>query len=231
LHSIVPVGFDKYVRILQPGWFWKEESRTELERGEVDDLENKKRSTAVPWKDVAELNGKIAHRSMQWWAIAPTSIDVRSGCSGYSAPHEGELTLEIIEPIFEILIEFGGEDQECICAIWEGYGNLDSLPKDTRIEGLGQQGYYLFNVTLGALRDQWRLVLKHAHESAGLTPQAIWPITKDWYYAIPFEMYSSYFGGPNAISEQILTLSGIESLTALPGDNLWIDEFNVNPEG
>ena len=177
---------------------------------------------------MAEQNGKIGHRLMHWRSIAPTSIDVRSGSSGFSAPYEGELTIEIVETLFDIFIRHHGEDQECVCAFWEGYGIFDRVPARIRIEGLGQQGHFLFHASLAAIRDQWRLVLQHAREPSGLTPQAVWPTSRDWYYAVPFEMHSSFFGGPAHLAAEIQSETRLESFEALPGDNIWLDEINAN---
>ena len=228
LHSRVPSGFARYVRLYQPGWYWQAVSRTKQESWGVDDVENRKRSTPVRWRDIAEQNGKTVHRLMQWWSIAPPSIDVRSGNSGFSAPYDGELTLEMVETLFDILIRHSGEEQECICAFWEGFGIFDRFPASIRVEGIGQQGHILFNASLAAVRDQWCLVLQHAREPSGLTPQAVWPISCDWYYAVPFEMYSSYFGGAARIVAEILSEPSLETDKALPGDNLWQDEINTD---
>lgn len=227
LHSVVPAGFAAYVRLLQPGWQWQEVVRTEEDILNVDDYDDRKRSTPVRWHDVARRAGKTIHREMQWWSIAPDSmIDTRTGRGGMSPPYEGEITLRMAECLFDILVRHSGEDEECICAFWEGFGILRNVPDNIRVEGIGQQGHVLFHASLGAVRDQWRLVLKYPRGLSGLTPQAVWPVSRDWYYAVPFEMHSSYFAGPAELIAEIRADTRLETMEALPGDSVWHDRLN-----
>ena len=206
--------------------FWPAVDRTQEEVWAVDDYEDQKRSTPIRWCDTADENNKTIHSLMQWHSIAPPPIDSRSGAGGTTAPYDGEITLEMMEIVFDILIRHSGEEQECICAIWGGFGNLDHLRGVTRIEGIGQQEHILFNASLGAVRDQWSIVLKHYLEPSGLTPQVIWPTSRDWYYTVPFEMHSSYFGGPDDMAAKIRDASALETYDVFPGDNIWKDDVN-----
>lgn len=227
LHNVVPAGFAAYVRLLHPGWEWQAVGRSEVERLSVDDYEDRKRSTPVRWREVAHHRSRAIHREMQWWDIAPDSmIDTRSGRGGLSPPYDGEITLDMAECLFDILVRHSGENEECICAFWEGFGILRNVPDSIRVRGIGQQEHVLFHASLGAVRDQWRLVLKYARESSGLTPQAVWPVTRDWYFAVPFEMQSSYLGGSAELIGEIRSEERLETLEALPGDNLLHDNVD-----
>ncbi len=227
LHSVVPTGFAAYLRLFQPGWKWQEVVRTEEERLKVDDYEDRRRSTPVRWRDVARQADKTIHREMQWWAIAPHSmIDTRSGQGGLSPPYDGEITLDMADSLFDILVRYSGEDEECVCAFWEGFGILGDVPERIRVQGIGQQHHVLFHASLGAVRDQWCLVMKHAREPAGLTPQAVWPASRDWYLAVPFDLKSSYFGGSVELAEEIQSEDRLETIEALPGDSLSHDSIN-----
>lgn len=228
LHSVVPTGFAAYVRLLQPGWNWQEVVRTEAERGKVDDYDDRRRSTPVRWRDVARQGGKIIHREMQWWSIAPHSmIDTRSGRGGFSPPYDGEITLGMAESLFDVLVRQSGEDEECICAFWEGFGILNDVPDRIRVQGIGQQHHVLFHGSLGAVRDQWCLVMRHAREPRGLTPQAVWPVSRDWYLAVPFDLNSSYFAGSLDMAAEMQSEDSLETIEALPGDSLWHDSINA----
>jgi hypothetical protein len=48
--SFVPAGFEAYGRVFHPAW-----------RHEPD--------TPVSWRDIAQANGRVAHRMMQWPSI------------------------------------------------------------------------------------------------------------------------------------------------------------------
>ena len=99
---------------------------------------------------------------------------------------------------------------------------LDHLrrARNTRVEGIGQQGYFLFNASLAAVRDQWWAALKHRWETVGLAPNALWPESQDWYYAVPFEHCSSYFGGPADLVADIRKAPGLETYEVFPDDNI-----------
>jgi hypothetical protein len=229
LQTVVPSGFTSYVRLCQPGWFWPaidpgdNKTWADLAAGLVDH----KKSTPVRWCDTAEKNGHIVHRLMQWHAITPPIP--KPGDAGISAPLEGDITVEMVEILFDVLIRHSGEDQECICAFWEGHGTHDHFKRarNTRVEGIGQQSYFLFNASLAAVRDQWWVALKHRWETGGLAPNALWPESQDWYYAVPFERSSSYFGGPAGLVTDIREAPGLETYEAFLDDNIWRDEINA----
>ncbi len=183
----------------------------------VHDDDYRKRSSPVRWREVAGENGRAVHRLMKWYSIDPA----RNGPSRFVPPEEGQITTEMVEILFDIFVRHSGEDQECICAVWDGFGNVDHLQDiTTRVEGIGQQGHYLLSASLTAVRDQWLLVQRHAQFPYGLTPNAVWPVTKDWYYAVPFEMRSSYFGGSAVMADEIRDAPGLETYEVFPGDDI-----------
>lgn len=228
LQQVVPSGFDAYVRLCQPGWRWPaldpddKAAWAELAAGRVD----YRQATPVRWCDAAEESGREAHRLMQWYAIAPSEQE--PGTGGISAPLEYELTRDMVEILLDVLIRHSGRDQECICAFWEGYGRLDFLRQagNTRIEGIGQQGYFLFNATLSAIRDQWWVALMHSHETGGLVPNALWPTSQDWYLAVPIGPTTPYFGGPFDLVSDIRRAPGLETYEAFLDDDIWHDPIN-----
>jgi hypothetical protein len=54
--SFVPAGFERYGRVFHPAW-----------RHEPD--------TPVLWREVAQANGRLAHRAMQWRSITGEYLD------------------------------------------------------------------------------------------------------------------------------------------------------------
>ena len=226
LHSVVPTGFEKYVRLCQPGWFSPGFDLVNKGGSRVDFYTAKKVLKPIRWCDIAQENGKVVHSLMQWYSIASPDADIRSGVAGTHAPFEGVITREMVETLFDVLVSHSGENQECICAFWEGFGNLHNPRLSTRVEGIGQQGHFLFHAPLAAIRDQWLLVLDHSKEPYGLTPQAVWPLTHDWYFAVPFELRSAFLGGSTTVTTKIQNEQRLESYEVFPGDNIWRDEIN-----
>ena len=225
LHNVVPSGLENYVRICQPGWLWEGVARTPEETMAVDDFEDRKRATPVRWCDVAKENDRQMDGQTAWRSIVPSPMkmsgyDTRRGYGGIAAPYEGEITLEMMEILFDILMRHSGGKQECICAFWEGFGTFDHVRGVRRLEGIGQGVHLLFKASLAAVRDQWALVLKHVSERSGLTPQAMWPTTRDWYYTIPFEMHSSYFGADPELAAEIRNAPGLETYDVFAGDKI-----------
>lgn len=232
LHTVVPSGLEKYVRICPPGWHWKGfEAGPEALRAFNDVNSRKELASPLSWQDATRATGRTPHKLMSWYAIAPESIDPRSGREGVTPPDDGQINLSILETLFGVFMRRSDLEQDCLCAFWEGFGGrTDRLEGLTaKVEGIGQQGHFLLSATLGSVKDQWELVLRHVWDPCGLTPNAVWPATVDWYYAVPFEMTSSYFGGPAGMADEILVADGLEAFEVSPGDDIWHDRVNKNP--
>ena len=216
LHRIVPEVFEHYVCIRHHGWRWPKGSQSR-EFSALTLEEQAERMVPARWSEVAEEFGHDAHEAMSWGSIAPP-VDYKNPKPGEVAPPlEGEGPLVVFDSVFEVLLSHIGSDQECICAIWEGFGNreLDAIVRAgaTRIEGMAQQGHYLMSASLSTIREQWRSVLVNERESCGLVPQAVWPTTKEWFFAVPFEMHASFLGGTAAMTSE---LQAYEQIDAYP---------------
>lgn len=228
LQTIVPAGFEQYVRLCQPAWRWPR-----LDRGDVEafkaiasghyGLEN---ASPVAWREVAAETGKTVHRLMQWHSIAPPPPE--PGEAGITAPVEYEITPEMLAALFDILIDHSGGEQECLCAFWDGYATQDDLKSagNTRVEGLGQQAYFLFHASLLEVKEQWASVLERTWETSGLAPNAVWPTSQAWYYSVPIGPMTSYLGGPAELVEAIRSCAELESFDAFPSDDIWTDALN-----
>jgi hypothetical protein len=233
LHTIVPSGFASYVRICHPGWIVKpldpddDKGRTELQAGWI----NLKNLTPVRWDDTAEKNDRIAHRLMQWPEIcSPTP---QKHCSSdVNPPLDGELTPDMVESLFEFLIDHSDSNQEVICGFWEGYCRSDTYSAKAKFESFaGQQNYLLFSSTLSKVREGWldaheNVSSRHTIETVGLAPNALWSTTRDWYLAIPYNLQSSYFGGPADLVRCICSSGGLETYEALPDDDIYNDDIS-----
>lgn len=228
LHTIVPSGFSSYVRILHPGLSVNalapddEKRWSDYHAGWQD----WKDVTPVRWTDTAIENNRVPHRLMQWFDACP-SQPIDPSVARINPPFEGELTKEIVKRLFEVLIDYSGADQGCICGFWEGSRVFDAYNLEAKFESYsGQQNYLLFNSTLAGILECWLAAHEfmsshHMIETAGWAPNAVWPTSCEWYLAIPYQHPSSYFGGSVNIACAIRDAEGIESYEALPGDNIW----------
>lgn len=219
LHRIVPEVFERYVCIRHHGWRWPKECRTK-EFLALSPEEQALRMVPARWSEVAEEFGHDPCEAMNWRSIAPPfDYDYKNPKQPgeVAPPLEGEVPLAVFDRVFDVLLSYSGRDQECICAIWEGFNNpeLHAIVRGgaARIEGMGQQGHYLMSAPLGTIREQWRSVLINERESCGLVPQAVWPTTEEWLFAVPFEMHASFLGGTAAITSK---LQGYEQIDVYP---------------
>ena len=228
LNRIVPAGFEKYLRICHPGWRWQPVTRTAEQAASVDDYEEMKRATPDRWCDVAREQGKPVHREMQWGQVAPPPADTRKGEGGLTPPLEGETTPDILDGVFNVLIRHSGKDQACVCAFWEGFGKFDQTDA-MRIDGMGQGTHCLMSAQLEAIWTHWRGVLAESIDHSGYTPQAIWPTSEEWFFAVPFELHSSFFGGPNDMASEIGRSTLLETYEVFAGDTFLGQKTNRSP--
>jgi hypothetical protein len=87
-----------------------------------------------------------------------------------------------------------------------------------QIFGMGQQEHFILSAPLGVIIEKWRSLLPDEPVSASsvcaLSPQAIWPTTGKWFFAIPFDWNSSFFGGPVDLTVKLLSDVRIEAYEA-----------------
>lgn len=217
LHRSIPRGFERYARILHP-WWRLAAATTEQElafrRGgwvEPSHL------TPVRWQDQADKVGAQLTATSLWNDFASSDVPdldeldafVVNGNGGIIPPDEGELSRDIVEAIFTAVSAFSGEACECICAFWEGFGDVSAIDAPV-INGMAQGEHRLFSATLAEVLKAWLSELDP--NSLTVTPQAIWPLSRDWFLAVPFEQTNSFFGGSAEFVGELLSSSALEAL-------------------
>ena len=114
--SIVPDGFQAYVRILHPS------------RGPNDQLST--------WAEVAARSGRTMHRLAQYHAIEqpPASVDLQSRSYEQvihglvNPPDNGSLQSDLFPTLCEILAEHTTRKELCFFCLWDGHGWLPDKP-------------------------------------------------------------------------------------------------------
>ena len=217
LHRSIPRGFERYARILHP-WWRLAAATTEQElafrRGgwvEPSHL------TPVRWQDQADkVEAQLTATSL-WNDFASSDVPdldeldafVVNGNGGIIPPDEGELSRDIVEAIFTAVSAFSGEACECICAFWEGFGDVSAIDAPV-INGMAQGEHRLFSATLAEVLKAWLSELDP--NSLAVTPQAIWPLSRDWFLAVPFEQTNSFFGGSAEFVGELMSSDALEAL-------------------
>lgn len=222
--SIVPEGFDGYVRIFHPA------SRREG-NGTVP----------VRWSEVAEANGRIAHPEMQWPSIAmrePYSNWRHTGLWD-QVPSEGSLPTEVIPELVEVLRRHTSTPDRVWFAVWNGYSGLVfddsgigttdlSAWPESRIESgrrrravgarrqppsspsfdLPGRAYWLLSGPIEAAteslgRGRWE-------QSANLW----WPEDRAWCVATEIDFSWTYIGGAESLIDALLASPSLEVMRA-----------------
>ena len=219
LHRSIPRGFERYARILHPWWrlaaATTEEELAFRRSGGVDhshlDL------TPVRWKDQADKVGAQLTATARWHdfassdTLSPDKFDelIATGNAGIIPPAEGELSRDMGEAIFTAVSAFSGEACECICAFWEGFPDVSAIDAPV-INGMAQGEHRLFSATLAEVLKAWLSELDP--NSFAVTPQAIWPLSRDWFLAVPFEQTNSFFGGSAEFVGELMSSDALEAL-------------------
>ncbi len=217
LHRTVPMGFERYLHFPHHGFRWVED-RNHPAYSSVSEEYRHWKPIPVAWSEAAAERGLDPAEDAVWGNHFHIGTSTRPEEGRIYPPMEGELPLYILDQVFAELSAHSGSDQECICAIWEGFGNreIDWLRESgaALITGMAQQGHYLMRASLDTVWEQWRSVLIEFEESGGRVPQAVWPITREWFFAVPFEMHASFLGGPSALVDRLLKRAHLDAYPA-----------------
>lgn len=211
LNRYVPRVFADYVRICHPGRQWPADADSAYFLA-LESHEQIGRMTPVTWSEVARINGVEFDGTQSWGQI---TTEVRQDYLNPKplavvAPTEGRATPGQIRFVFDELAVYSGKTQECYCAFWEGFGCLE-LPDTGTLRGMGQPPYRVMKSSLEHIRDYWLSVLEDNPAPTGLTPEAVWPTNDDWFYAVPFEMYTSLLGGSRDLIKRLIGVDAVES--------------------
>lgn len=140
-------------------------------------------------------------------------ITERNGRTIYP-PIESDTPHEVISAISSALTE-EQKNERCVCAIWEGYkgptvGRFGDAGA-ALVSGIGTQEYYLLRCNLGEGLNAWKASLIERDDSEGFVPQAMWPLSQEWYFSVPFNWSPSFFGGPRSLVSQVLADNSFEA--------------------
>lgn len=234
--SIVPEGFNGYVRIFHPA-----------SRREGDG------TVPVRWSEVAEANGRIAHPEMQWPTIAnPHSNSTQPGVWDH-VPNEGSLPAELIPEFVEVLRRHTSTPDRVWFAVWNGYSGLPfddsgigttdlSAWPQSRIEPgrrlraveahqpppsaptfeLPGRAFWLLSGPIEAASEslgRWRW-----EQSANLW----WPEDRAWCVATEIDFSWTYVGGTESLIDELLANPALEAMRAEISHGVTWDSDHLN---
>ncbi len=200
--SVVPAGFDRYVRIFHPAY----------RRGDEDD------QVAVMWADIAKTHGGVAHPGMQlnfitgrdWFESDQPPPDFNDW------PEVGSLPSELARPLAAALTRHTATPVRCWFAIWYGWGDLQDdelICRSPRFD-LPARTYHLLegpidNLVAGIAPSRQ---FPYGYRS----PNLCWPDDHAWCVATEVDFNSTYVGCSDACSRDILGRPDIEALVVDP---------------
>lgn len=209
--SIVPSGFDAYVRILHPAQL-PTDGRQLVRWSEVARWSDAPMSDLVQWHDIALPQ------------VKPSSEPPWRG----EGPSEGSPYVADVDALVEALADYTPAPERCCFCVWVGYlgggaavfaplgASPVRLPRrdpPDRVVALPYRDYGLieaplsFATSLDALSDGW-------HKTANLW----WPEDHAWCVASEIDLRWTYVGGSSELIGRILADERLEALPATPED-------------
>jgi flavin-binding protein dodecin len=187
--SVVPAGFDAYCRIFHPV---RSASRWE--------------PSTTTWAEVAALNGRVVHSSMQYHQIS-TPVG-SSPPSHYECAQElewGECPVAIRTALVNALRRATSTPDHCWFCVWEGYGAIDYPTQLVKVIH-PHRSYGLYGGSIDAA-----LVPLDDHFT-GISPNLWWPDDHQWIVATEIDFAWTYVGGTRALIQELTESDQIEAL-------------------
>lgn len=233
--SVVPGGYEAYARVLHPvGRDGSEDQTT--------------------WAAVCEATGRTPHPLMQWEAISGTRHTKRTTTMDWQGeePEPGNLQPRALAAVLEVLQGWTGPDQDCVMALWEGFGWVDGQGATL----LGDPAPLPAGVTRDALDGprlelplrEYLLLTGPLHSAAHLgqrTPQGVsekwpeewlwrqspsllWPQDHAWCLSSEIDFDSTLIGGPTALVKALVSSAALEAHPVPPDGDLTVNGDHVN---
>lgn len=200
--SLVPGGFEAYVRVFHPAY---------------------REGIRVRWAQIAAASGKKAHRAMQLTAFTG-SRSLYDSLPGVfdEAPEVGSLPVELTEPLIATFSRYTSTPDRCWFAVWDGFGGL---LEDVRLAPTFQlpgRRYHLLSGSLDAASETVEDAI--GAQSANLW----WPDDHAWCVATEIDLNSTYIACNRACADAILALPAIEALPIDPLSGITINSDSLN---
>ncbi len=205
--SIVPAGFEDYCRIFRPAW-----------KGEPE--------MPVLWRDVAEANGRVAHRAMQWPSITGSYRFVH-GASQPGVwdrePEEGSLPQELAPVLISVLSRHTRTPDRSWFAVWDGYGNMALGDAAAPAFEIPHRRLLLLTGPITAVRTSlsaapwWQ------------SPNLWWPDDRAWCVETEVDFMSTYVGGSHECIAEVLAHEDLEAVGMASSDGITWASDHLNP--
>jgi hypothetical protein len=209
----VPDGFPAYARILHPP--------------------RKTDGTDGDWGTVARLSGRVAHRVMQWEAIAtpPSGLQLVAAPWRGGGAMPGSLSPDLLELLAVVLAGHTGDPGDCLCGYWDGRRSTPAATSKAAMLTLPGRRYSLRRCGLVGEAEAG------GEEASGLSaraaldwqsPNLLWPSDKSWFVSTEVDFDSTLVGGSPELVADLLAEQGFEAWSMLATDSLADDSDTIN---
>jgi hypothetical protein len=201
--SVVPAGFEGYCRIFHPV------------------VPSDPSAPVRTWTEVAAMNGRIAHPSMQYHMI---NRPVGSSTPGPNVQDDelswGSLPVAERIELVELLRDYSATPDRCWFGVWAGYGDVD-----TDGERLLRHPGRDFIVLSGSID----AVVGSPHAALGRrSPNLWWPEDRRWIVVTEIDFAWTYVGGPSHLIEDLLSHRELEVMSVKLSDKPFFGSDYLN---
>lgn len=204
VNSLVPAGFETYVRVFHPG--------------RLD-------GRPLRWTEIAEQHGRVAHAGMQLAALVGDVRVVDASRDFFDDDPPSEMPLEDAAVLARTLERYTSTPERCWFAVWHGWHSSvpEHVQKGARFT-LPNREYHLLAGPVAAGAESvgpWP-------QPANLW----WPDDHAWCVATEIYMPSTYLGCSRACADDLLAQDELEIFEIDPatGVNAFSDEINPPPK-
>lgn len=204
--SLVPAGFEAYVRVFHPA--------------------RAADGARVTWAEVARANGRVAHPAMEWVAITGDwrflHDDPQPGV-WQTSPEEGSLPPREAAALAESLSACTTSTRWWY-ALWNGFGALPERWQLAPRIPLPARDMYLFAGDVSYVVQSFNRP-GIWHQSANVW----WPDDRAWCVATDIDLMTSYVGGRRDAVAALLARGDLETAEVPPDQKLAWDTDQLNP--
>lgn len=205
--SLVPAGFEAYARIFHPAWLSQP-------------------ATRVSWRQVAQANGRVPNRAMQWGSITGSERYVHGAHQPGIWDHEpeqGTLPRELAPVLASLLAQHTVTPGRCWFAVWEGYGCLAPGAAEAPSFDIPHRRLLLFTGPATAV------LASLCAPPWWQSPSIWWSDDRAWCVETEVDLMSTYVGGTRQCIEELRAHQDLEAVIAHPADGVTWKSDELNP--
>lgn len=178
--SIVPAGFEAYVRVLFPF------------RGRGD--------SPIPWHQVAAWAGRPLFTSTTSNELLTSLPAARRRQLDLESPLAGTVPRPVASSLVSVLSKHTTTPESCYFAVWEGKGGLAPYHGPGAEFHTPARTWLLFSATVADAVAGFEMTVGESR----IPPNMWWPADHNWYFATEVDNCCAYIGCDKATAQKIM---------------------------